>query len=154
MVSGNGISANRAIDDALGAAEPTGYQNVCLEHVSLNWSRGSSGRLRLYSSQLRVAMVFYIPALIGFLGALYMWIALRDTPSSVGLPEIHGPKSEEENTSTEFKKFLRKSIRESIYLADFHRKLFCVHYTVRRFRLGPHLLTETKGLQIHHADGW
>jgi len=97
---------------------------------------------------------FYIPALIGFCGALYMWIALRDTPSSVGLPEIHGPKSEEENTSTEFKKFLRKKVFGNPYIWLISIANFFV-YTIRYAVLdwGPTLLTETKGLQIHHA-GW
>ncbi|WP_197053711.1 MFS transporter [Sphingobacterium sp. T2] len=39
---------------------------------------------------------FFIPSLIAILGAIYLWIMLRDTPSSVGLPELHEDKSQEE----------------------------------------------------------
>ncbi len=97
---------------------------------------------------------FYIPAIIAFCGALYMWVALRDTPKSVGLPEIHEDEVSDKNSSTEFKRFLRKKVFGNPYIWIISIANFFV-YTIRYAVLdwGPTLLTETKGLQIQHA-GW
>lgn len=100
---------------------------------------------------------FYIPSVIALVGAVLLWIGLRDTPKSVGLPELNltdGEKSEKKETSGEFKKFVRKQVFGNPYIWVLAIANFFV-YTVRYAVLdwGPTLLGEWKGISIHHA-GW
>lgn len=100
---------------------------------------------------------FYIPSAIALAGAAFLWITLRDTPSSVGLPEIKvGNESEDakEEKTFEFKQFVRKKVFLNPYIWIIAIANFFV-YTVRYAVLdwGPTLLSEWKGLSIQHA-GW
>lgn len=101
---------------------------------------------------------FFIPSLIAILGAIYLWIMLRDTPSSVGLPELHEDKSQEEKKdekkSAEFKAFLRKNVFLNPYIwvisiANFF--VYVVRYGVLDW--GPTILSEWKGVTLAKA-GW
>lgn len=100
---------------------------------------------------------FYIPSIIALVGAVFLWIGLRDTPKSVGLPELQ-EKGEQDTTSKEtsgeFKKFVRKQVFGNPYIWVLALANFFV-YTVRYAVLdwGPTLLGEWKGISIHHA-GW
>ena len=100
---------------------------------------------------------FYIPSVIALVGAVFLWIGLRDTPKSVGLPELQ-QKGEQDavqkETSGEFKKFVRKQVFGNPYIWVLALANFFV-YTVRYAVLdwGPTLLGEWKGISIHHA-GW
>ncbi len=102
--------------------------------------------------------VFYIPAAIALLGAVFLWVALRDTPSSVGLPELHSVNKEdgtkEDRNSKEFKAFLKKNVFRNKYIwilciANFF--VYIVRYGVLDW--GPTLLSEWKGVSLHNA-GW
>jgi OPA family glycerol-3-phosphate transporter-like MFS transporter/OPA family sugar phosphate sensor protein UhpC-like MFS transporter len=100
---------------------------------------------------------FYIPSLIALAGAAFLWMALPDTPGSVGLPEITtGAKSENESEekTLEFRQFVRKNVFLNPYIWIIAIANFFV-YTVRYAVLdwGPTLLSEWKGLSIQHA-GW
>ena len=98
---------------------------------------------------------FYIPSAIALCGALFLWVIMRDTPSSVGLPEIHPQKAKaKEEKSAEFKMFVRKKVFGNPYIWIIAIANFFV-YTVRFAVLdwGPTLLTEYKGLSLHHS-GW
>lgn len=55
---------------------------------------------------------FWIPAMIGTFGVFFILITLRDTPSSVGLPELEGTKTEldDNDTGAEYRKFVRKKV--------------------------------------------
>jgi OPA family glycerol-3-phosphate transporter-like MFS transporter/OPA family sugar phosphate sensor protein UhpC-like MFS transporter len=54
---------------------------------------------------------FFIPSAIAIVGAAGVWFALRDTPSSVGLPELdNAGKKQTNEDSAEFKRFLRKYV--------------------------------------------
>lgn len=63
---------------------------------------------------------FYIPSLIALLGAVYLWFALRGTPSSVGLPELDSTDGKKEKTedknSAEFKQFIKKKVFRNPYI--------------------------------------
>ena len=62
---------------------------------------------------------FYFPSIVALVGAVFLWFALRDTPSSVGLPEIKlkGEVDKEDvKTSAEFKKFVRKHVFGNPYI--------------------------------------
>lgn len=54
---------------------------------------------------------FFIPSAIAIVGAAWLWFALRDTPSSVGLPELSSAGKKQTNEdSAEFKEFVRKKV--------------------------------------------
>lgn len=101
---------------------------------------------------------FFAPAVLAALVCLYLWFALRDTPRSVGLPEIQvatpsGAASTDEPPA-DFKRFVRRQVFGNPYIWVIAAANFFV-YTFRYAVLdwGPTLLTESKGLSLHHA-GW
>ncbi|MDD2349183.1 MAG: MFS transporter [Kiritimatiellae bacterium] len=98
---------------------------------------------------------FFVPAGIALVGAGILWLALRDTPSSVGLPElgeVEARTKQKENTA-EFRAFLRKHVfrNPSIWFLSFANFfVYIVRYAVLDW--GPTLLKESKGLSIVHAS--
>ncbi len=99
---------------------------------------------------------FWIPAAIGVLGVLFIIVTLRDTPKSVGLPELGTKlgKPEKEESSAEFKAFLRKNVFMNpviwmLALADFF--VYIVRFAVLDW--GPTFLQESSGLSSSWA-GW
>lgn len=101
---------------------------------------------------------FWLPAVVALVGAVGLAMALRDTPASVGLPDLPSTeiedRGEDDKASAEFKDFVRKRVFGNPYIWLISFANFFV-YTVRYAVLdwGPTLLHETKGLAIHHA-GW
>ena len=102
---------------------------------------------------------FFWPAAIAIAGAVGLWFALRDTPSSVGLPEIRMAGETEEESKHDFspaehKKFVRKKVFGNPYIWIIAVANFFV-YTVRYAVLdwGPTLLSEWKGISVSEA-GW
>lgn len=100
---------------------------------------------------------FWIPAAIAFCGAIGLWFALRDTPSSVGLPEISNterkPEAADKKTE-EFRVFVRRKVFGNrliwtLALANFF--LYVVRFSVLDW--GPSLLNQSKGISLQHA-GW
>lgn len=97
---------------------------------------------------------FFIPAGIALLTAMLMLRYLRDTPASVGLPEIartgppNPPKSDER-----FKAFLWEKVFSNKYIWFASIANFFV-YTIRFavFDWAPTLLHETKGVTLLHAS--
>ena len=55
---------------------------------------------------------FWIPAVIASLGVFFILVSLRDTPTSVGLPELPDTKTEldEDDSPEAFKAFIRKKV--------------------------------------------
>ncbi|MBO4642160.1 MAG: MFS transporter [Bacteroidaceae bacterium] len=55
---------------------------------------------------------FWIPAVIASLGVFFILVTLRDTPTSVGLPELPNTKTEldEDDSPEAFKAFIRKKV--------------------------------------------
>ncbi len=98
---------------------------------------------------------FFVPAGIALIGAGILWLALRDTPSSVGLPELgegEARTKQKENTA-EFRAFLRKHVFRNPaiwYLSFANFFVYIVRYAVLDW--GPTLLKESKGLSIVHAS--
>jgi OPA family glycerol-3-phosphate transporter-like MFS transporter/OPA family sugar phosphate sensor protein UhpC-like MFS transporter len=102
---------------------------------------------------------FWLPALLVLVIAGGLWLTLRDTPGSVGLPELQGTEiaasgKRREVDSGEFKRILRQQVFGNPYMWLFALANFFV-YTLRYAVLdwGPTLLHESKGLSIQHA-GW
>lgn len=99
---------------------------------------------------------FWFPSIIALVGAVGLWFALRDTPRSVGLPELNqkGAGEAEEESSKEFKAFVRKHVfgNPTIWVLAFANFfVYIVRYAVLDW--GPTLLGEWKGISIQHA-GW
>lgn len=97
---------------------------------------------------------FWIPAAIALLGVIGLVVALRDTPKSVGLPEMEGThtKVEDNSSSAEYRAFLREKVFRNPVIWTLAFANFFV-YVVRFAFLdwGPMLLTESKGLTIAMA---
>lgn len=99
---------------------------------------------------------FWFPSIIALVGAVGLWFALRDTPRSVGLPELNqkGAGETKEESSKEFKAFVRKHVfgNPTIWVLAFANFfVYIVRYAVLDW--GPTLLGEWKGISIQHA-GW
>ncbi len=101
---------------------------------------------------------FFAPAILCTLAAGVLWILLRDTPSSVGLPEIKASEGaagdNEDKSSANYKAFVRKHVFCNPYIWWISLANFFVY--VLRFAVldwGPTLLKEMKGFSLQHA-GW
>ena len=102
---------------------------------------------------------FWGPAILAIIIALLLWGVLRDTPSSVGLPEIERGTLEKQReqsreASENFKRFVNRHVFRNPYIWIIAVANFFV-YTLRYSVLdwGPTLLMETKAVALHHA-GW
>jgi OPA family glycerol-3-phosphate transporter-like MFS transporter/OPA family sugar phosphate sensor protein UhpC-like MFS transporter len=100
---------------------------------------------------------FLAPAALVTLVSLFLWYSLRDTPRSVGLPEIrvndaHGRETDGEPPA-DFKRFVRRQVFGNPYIWIIAVANFFV-YTFRYGVLdwGPTLLTESKGISLTHAS--
>ncbi len=127
---------------------------VCGYIIKINWS-GLFGSASMFGQHWR--WCFFIPAAIAILGALLTWIFLRDTPSSVGLPEFRRGKSEKTektDTGAEYRAFIKKHVFTNPVIWIFSIGLFFV-YVVRFAVLdwGPTMLKEHLGMDISSA-GW
>ncbi len=100
---------------------------------------------------------FFVPSAIALLGAVFLWFTLRDTPRSVGLPEISmgdDKANDEDRKSKEYKEFVRNKVFKNPYIwilgvANFF--VYIVRFAVLDW--GPTLLSQWKGVSLHHA-GW
>ena len=102
---------------------------------------------------------FWIPAGISFVGAIALALLLRDTPTSVGLPELEGTESggkrgAEATKGPEYRAFLRKHVfgNPLIWILGFANFfVYIVRFSVLDW--GPSLLSQSKGVSMSHA-GW
>lgn len=104
-------------------------------------------------------LCFFIPASIALVGAVGLWMTLRDSPSKVGLPELvhEGDKEsdsakETEITKEQYKRFIRKRVFGNpliwtLAFANFF--LYIVRFAVLDW--GPMLLHESKGVTLATA---
>lgn len=99
---------------------------------------------------------FRIPAAIAFAGAVGLVFFLRDTPSSVGLPELEGTETRREKApkGAEHRAFLMKHVFRNplIWILGFANFfVYIVRFSVLDW--GPSLLSQSKGVSMAHA-GW
>jgi phosphoglycerate transporter family protein len=101
---------------------------------------------------------FFGPAILCTIAGLILFIALRDTPTSVGLPEIkvEGAKEgdHEDRSSVEYKQFVKHQVFLNPYIWYISLANFFVY--VLRFAVldwGPTLLKEMKHFPVHKG-GW
>ncbi|MEO5803779.1 MAG: MFS transporter [Verrucomicrobiota bacterium] len=99
-------------------------------------------------------LCFYVPAAIAVVGAIFLSFALRDTPPSLGLPEVEGTAAQPVRADQTRSSFLMKQVFTNRYIWFVSFANFFV-YTIRYAVLdwGPTLLSETKGIKLNHA-GW
>ena len=103
---------------------------------------------------------FWIPAGIAFIGSIALFMTLRDTPTSVGLPELEGTETGSKSAASkqaqtaEAKAFIRRQVFRNPIMWILAFANFFV-YTVRFAVLdwGPSLLSQSKGVSMTHA-GW
>lgn len=105
---------------------------------------------------------FILPSAVAILGGIVLAFVMRDTPASVGLPELNTSKSQQsasndttsDNDRTEFKMFLRKKVFMNPVIWTIAVGNFFV-YVVRFAVLdwGPTMLKEHIGMDISEA-GW
>ena len=103
---------------------------------------------------------FWIPSAIAFAGAIGLVVFLRDTPTSVGLPELEGTETGDpangaaDRKGAEYKAFLMKHVFRNPLIWILGTANFFV-YVVRFSVLdwGPSLLSQSKGVSMAHA-GW
>lgn len=123
--------------------------------VSIDWGKYFDST-SIFSQHWRWS--FIIPALVVTVVAALVFILVRDTPSSVGLPELKGGKANEKQSkkeqSAEFKAFVRKNVFLNPTIWVFALGNFFLYIT--RFAIldwGPTMLKEHLHLNISHA-GW
>jgi phosphoglycerate transporter family protein len=100
-------------------------------------------------------LCFFVPAGIALLCSVFLWLALPDTPPSVGLPEVEGTQSKPvAGDSDDWKAVAVKHVFSNPYIWLLAVANFFV-YTIRYAVLdwGPTLLTQAKHLELTHA-GW
>lgn len=99
---------------------------------------------------------FYVPAALALIGSVVLWITLRDTPPSLGLPEVKGTEGSAPPDAD--KEAHRRFIRKAVYgnrviwmlaLANFF--VYIVRYGVLDW--GPTFLHEAKHIELKIA-GW
>ncbi|MDR2472721.1 MAG: MFS transporter [Tannerella sp.] len=97
---------------------------------------------------------FWIPSAIALTGAAFLFIFLRDTPSSVGLPELPGVVKVKSKKTAETKAFLREKVFGNKFIWILGIANFFV-YIVRFSMLdcGPTLLKDSKMVDLRIA-GW
>jgi OPA family glycerol-3-phosphate transporter-like MFS transporter/OPA family sugar phosphate sensor protein UhpC-like MFS transporter len=125
-------------------------------------SLGAAGVLVLtsYLVQFDWRLCFLVPALIGFGGALLVLTGLRDTPASLGLPEVEtytgdraaGAASSKDRNSEAFSLFLRRHVFNNpliwtLSLANFF--VYVVRYAILDW--GPSYIKEARGVELGHA---
>lgn len=102
---------------------------------------------------------FILPAILALLGVIFTWFAIRNSPKSVGLPEI-GENENKQNTDiahtqqNSYKQLLIKKIFTNRVIWTISIANFFVY--ILRFAIldwGPTLLKEWKGISLTHA-GW
>ncbi|MBF6629104.1 MAG: MFS transporter [Proteiniphilum sp.] len=123
--------------------------------VTVDWGKYFDAS-SIFSQHWRWA--FLIPAVVVVIVAVLVFMLVRDTPSSVGLPELKGgepnDKQSKKEQSAEFKAFVRKNVFLNPIIWIFALGNFFLYIT--RFAIldwGPTMLKEHLHLNISHA-GW
>ena len=100
---------------------------------------------------------FWIPSIVAAFGVLFIIATLRDTPKSVGLPEIKGTETEldEQDTALAFRMFIRKKVFGNpiiwiLALSDFF--VYVVRFAVLDW--GPTFLQDRKVPLSPELAGW
>ncbi len=109
-----------------------------------------------YLAPVNWRLCFFVPAGLALAGSLVLWMTLRDTPPSIGLPEVAGTEGSapEHESNASHAAFLKDAVFGNRYiwllaLANFF--VYIVRYGVLDW--GPTFLSEAKHIKLEHA-GW
>jgi sugar phosphate permease len=124
-------------------------------NTSHSWGAGAVAILAGYLASFGWRYIFWVPGTLALLASIGMAIGLRDTPTSVGLPEL--PDTQVANSPAEegdFKKFIWHQVLANrgiwiLAIANFF--VYVVRYSFLDW--GPTLLKKTKGVELHES-GW
>ena len=99
---------------------------------------------------------FWLPGIIALMGALGIFVFLRDTPKSVGLPELENKTSAlaDDTNPEEYRRFVRKKVygNKLIWILAFANFfVYVVRFSVLDW--GPKFLTEARDMSYAYA-GW
>lgn len=99
---------------------------------------------------------FWLPGIIALMGALGIFLFLRDTPKSVGLPELENKTSAlaDDTNPEEYRRFVRKKVygNKLIWILAFANFfVYVVRFSVLDW--GPKFLTEARDMSYAYA-GW
>jgi len=99
---------------------------------------------------------FFVPAGIAMIMSLVLWKNLRDTPESVGLPEVAGSHVPGGDTTVESSGQYRQVLWDQVFSNKYIWLISVANffvYTIRFavFDWGPTVLKEAKGVQLHNA---
>lgn len=124
-------------------------------NTSHSWGAGAAAILAGYLAAFGWRYIFWVPGTLALLAAVGMAFGLRDTPTSVGLPEL--PDTQVADAATEgsdFKRFIWRQVLTNPGIWIFAIANFFV-YVVRYSFLdwGPTLLKEAKGVELSES-GW
>jgi phosphoglycerate transporter family protein len=102
-------------------------------------------------------LCFFVPAGIALCGAVFLAVSLRDTPESLGLPEVEGTataQTADDKPPQAFRQLLVELVFSNPYIWLISLANFFV-YTVRYGILdwGPTFLKQAKHIDLAHA-GW
>ena len=122
-------------------------------NTSHSFGAGAVAILAGYLAALGWRYIFWIPGVLAIFAAIVMAFRLRDTPTSVGLPELPDTHVADDQDS-DFKKFIWRQVLTNPGIWVFAIANFFV-YVVRYSFLdwGPTLLKEAKGVELHES-GW
>lgn len=137
------------------SGDPAVVANIA---AHLNVSPGDAGRMQsVIESASHVGAwrwCFWIPAAIALAGSIGIFAFLRDTPSSVGLPEIHKVNKKGKEATAEYRQFVRRFVYRNKWIwilgiANFF--VYIVRFAVLDW--GPTFLKEARGMSLSGA-GW
>ena len=137
------------------AANPEIVANIAAHlHVDMADAARMQGVLESAAHVGAWRLCFWIPATIALVGALGIFIFLRDTPSSVGLAEIHETNKKGKGANADYKDFIRRKVFRNkwiwiLAIADFF--VYIVRFAVLDW--GPTFLKEARGMSLANA-GW
>ena len=137
------------------SADPAMVSNVAAHlHINMSDTALMKGVIESASHVGAWRWCFWIPATIALCGSLGIFLFLRDTPSSVGLPEIHTINKKGKEATADYKAFVRKHVYHNkwmwiLCIANFF--VYIVRFSVLDW--GPIFLKEARGMSLAHA-GW
>ncbi|MBP3455954.1 MAG: MFS transporter [Alistipes sp.] len=147
-----------AVKDLL-SADPKASADVISERLDIApaEAKALSSIVSLSTNAGAWQWCFFLPAIIALLGALGIFAFLRDTPKSVGLPELENTKTSldgEDNDPAAYKAFVRKKVYRNkliwtLAIANFF--VYIVRFSVLDW--GPKFLTEARDMSYTYA-GW
>lgn len=137
------------------AANPEILANIAANlHIDMNDTEKMQSVIESASHIGAWRWCFWIPATIALVGSIGIFAFLRDTPSSVGLAEIHSVNKKGKEGNAEYKEFLRRKVFRNKWiwiLAVANFFVYIVRFAVLDW--GPTFLKEARGMSWAGA-GW